>query len=488
VVIRVLICALVLSPADGQDDRAPVPSVQAQKAAEKLIHEIFKDDYSKNSASDKAQFAAKLVRQAADTKDDPTSRYVLLRDARDLSAQAGDLRTLFLATDELVRGFDVQAIGFKLAAYGAAASTVRTPEDQLRLSQAYLSLSHEAALAGDGDGAQKAVTAAASLARKAKDLAAVGKADAAAKELAELRGKLESFKKASDTLASSPDDAPSNEVVGEWWCFVRGDWEKGLPYLAKGTELKSVAKTELAKPGSATDQVALGDSWWDLGDKKAGAARENLRKHGAYWYSAAVGQLTGLTRVRIEKRLKDVPPDLTGGALPGTITFTSADQLSKFRSSGGTWKIEDGELLGTCPDHGQWATFGTAYSSMSEVSIRVPIVPPAKSNFRYWVGNLHFIFNHEIGNRTELRVGTKMVVVNREFLTPGKEQEVTLRQEGSNVVLLIDGKKEWEAEATMSGTVSVQAAHGSTIGIRQLRIVGSPDPAKEVVAETRPIP
>jgi hypothetical protein len=79
-------------------------------------------------------------------------------------------------------------------------------------------------------------------------------------------------------------------------------------------------------------------------------------------------------------------------------------------------------------------------------------------------------------------------VVNRDLLIPGKEQEITLRQEGPNVLLLIDGKKEWEAATTMSGTISVQAAHGSTIGIKQLRIVGTPDASKEVVPETRPIP
>lgn len=487
--MRLLLLAgtLLLAPTQ-EDKRLPVPSVQDQKASEKLIREIFKDDYSKNGPSDKAALAAKLVRQASDTKDDVPARYVLLREARDLSAQLGDLRTLLQVTDDLLREFDLPPIGFKHAAYGSIAPNVKTLEDQQRLAQAYMALAREAALGGDGDGAQKAAAAATSLARKAKDLALVGKADATTKEVAELRGKVDAFKKALETLASSPDDAPSNQIVGEWYCFIQGDWEKGLAYLAKGTDFKLTAQAELKKPGSASDQAALGDYWWDLSEKKTGAVKENLRKRGSYWYSAAIGQLTGLTRARIEKRLKDVPPDLKAGPLPGTITFTSADQLSKFRTSGGAWKIENGELLGSCPDHGQWATFGTAYSSLTEVTIRVRIVPPAKFNFRYWVGNLHFIFNHEVGNRTELRVGTQMVVLNRDLLTPGKEQEVTLRQEGSNVLLLVDGKKEWEAATTMSGTISLQAAHGSTIGIRQLRIVGTPDPTKEVVPETRPIP
>lgn len=483
-----LIGTLLLTPLAQEGKKLPVPTAQEQKAAEKLIREIFKDDYSKNSPSDKAALAAKLVRQASETKDDVPARYVLLRDARDLSAQSGDLRTLLLATEDLARDFDVPPYSFKLAAFGSIAPNAKTLEDQQRLAHSYITLAREAAGAGDGDSAQKAAGAATALARKAKDLALVGKADAVTKEVADLRGKIDTFKKALESLGSSPDDAASNQIVGEWYCFIQGDWEKGLAHLAKGTDFKSMAQTELQKPTSASDQATLGDFWWDLAEKKTGPAKENLRKRGSFWYSAAVGQLTGLSRARIEKRLKDVPPDVKGGPLPGTITFGSADQLSKFRTSGGTWKIEDGELVGSCPDHGQWATFGTAYQSMSEVSIRVRIVPPAKFNFRYWVGDLHFIFNHEVGSRTELRVGSKMVVVNRDLLIPGKEQEITLRQEGPNVLLLIDGKKEWEAATTMSGTISVQAAHGSTIGIKQLRIVGTPDASKEVVPETRPIP
>jgi hypothetical protein len=262
---------------------------------------------------------------------------------------------------------------------------------------------------------------------------------------------------------------------------------KGLPSLAKGTdaELKGLAARDLDGPTAAPDQTALADGWWDAGEKRTGAARVQLRRRAVLWYQKSLTQTTGLTRAKLERRIREIAPDWTPPR-EGAVTFEKLEHLDKVVTSGGTWTVEGNELLGSCVGDTQWATLATSYRSMTQVTLRARIVPPAKNNLRYWVGNLHFIFNHEVGVRTEFRVGPSMVVMNRRYLTPGKEHEITLKQEGPKVILTIDGQKEWEAETMLSGTVSIQAAWGTTLGIREIQVIGTPDPSIKVVPPSRP--
>ncbi len=49
--------------------------------------------------------------------------------------------------------------------------------------------------------------------------------------------------------------------MGTFFCLLKGDWEKGLPMLAKGSDaaLKKLAEQELAKPAEAPKESWLGD-------------------------------------------------------------------------------------------------------------------------------------------------------------------------------------------------------------------------------------
>ena len=117
--MRTLLCTLVTIgwlhlaalPASSQEaaDRKAVPDAAAQAQAEKLIRDVFKDEYARTSAADRLNLARKLLQQGIDTVDDPASRFVLFREARDLAAQAGDLETALTAVDEMARFFQVSA-------------------------------------------------------------------------------------------------------------------------------------------------------------------------------------------------------------------------------------------------------------------------------------------------------------------------------------------------------------------------------------------
>ena len=52
----------------------------AQKDVEKLLREVFKDDYAKKAPPDRVLFAKKLLKQGTDTNDSAATRYFEVRD------------------------------------------------------------------------------------------------------------------------------------------------------------------------------------------------------------------------------------------------------------------------------------------------------------------------------------------------------------------------------------------------------------------------
>ena len=65
-----------------------------------------------------------------------------------------------------------------------------------------------------------------------------------------LKTRYAAVEKALDTLNANANDPTANLTVGTWRCFYKGDWEKGLPCLAKGSrpELAALAKRDMSKP------------------------------------------------------------------------------------------------------------------------------------------------------------------------------------------------------------------------------------------------
>src|SRR5271154_1277035 len=88
------------APAGAGDARAAEPSAADEAAAEKTIHELFKAAYAKRDPSERVARAQRFLRESA-TEANPPLRYVMLREARDLAASAGDYPTAHTAIDRM---------------------------------------------------------------------------------------------------------------------------------------------------------------------------------------------------------------------------------------------------------------------------------------------------------------------------------------------------------------------------------------------------
>src|SRR5262249_14144009 len=101
--------------------RKPVPDAARQKEAEKLVRELFKEQYANKARSDKKALARMLLDQASKSRDDSVALWVLYREAADAAAQGGDLRGTVESLEGAARDFDVDPLAMKVEALGAFA-------------------------------------------------------------------------------------------------------------------------------------------------------------------------------------------------------------------------------------------------------------------------------------------------------------------------------------------------------------------------------
>ena len=221
---------------------------------------------------------------------------------------AGDFELALKTVDAIARDYTVDAPASKAALLSSAARNARTPEEIKGLAGLYLRQGEDALAADDLDSADRMIQQAAALARRSKDAALQGRAEARAREILEMKPRFEKARKARETLAASPEDPAAHLAVGQYLCLCRGDWASGLLHLARSADpnYRNAAAKDLENPSEAPAQVAAGDAWYELGERETGGARLALRKRAALWYERAVLNLSGLTKIRVERRINDI--------------------------------------------------------------------------------------------------------------------------------------------------------------------------------------
>ena len=77
----------------------------------------------------------------------------------------------------------------------------------------------------------------------------------------------------------------ANLTKGKYYCFRKGDWATGLPCLVAGNDptLQALARKDLARPTTATAQLAVADGWWDVREASASSVRGRIRLRAAQW-------------------------------------------------------------------------------------------------------------------------------------------------------------------------------------------------------------
>jgi formylglycine-generating enzyme required for sulfatase activity len=274
------------------------PDAATQEKNLKLARMIFEKEYAQDTPDGKRQLVAKLLDEAGNIRKNLSAKFVLLEQARDLAIETGDAVSCRRAIEQLDEGFVVDAR--TMAAGMVAKFLPKGGADPVVLGWA-LDVADALMKMDDMDGA----------ARLAALFPAVVKDADLAARLKALQADIGEYLRMKPVLAklqSSPDDPAANLEAGRYYCCVRGDWAKGLPLLAKGSDaaLKAAAAADLANPTEAAAQFALANQWWEAA-KGTAAAADSLRDRAGTWYEKALPGLTDeLEKVLAQKRLAEL--------------------------------------------------------------------------------------------------------------------------------------------------------------------------------------
>lgn len=306
--------ALLLVLSSLAADKLQLPGTAEQQKAVDAVREIYGDQWrAATTAQEKTALVRKLIADADGTKDDAAGRFVLLRTARDMAAQIGDVALVREACEKLEAAFHVGDM--RTEALKALGKSVRGRDGYTALTELALDSLARDIEAERFDSAEACLSAAEESVRRTGNSTLARRV---ADERKKLDAQAEAWAKAEEArkvLEDSATDPEANEVVGRYLCFVRGDWERGLPHLALATDSQLVTRAadDLKRPTDPEAQVALGDAWWDL---------DEGRERGAFWYRKALPKLTGLAKARVEKRLQELREESpVAGYQPGLLKF-----------------------------------------------------------------------------------------------------------------------------------------------------------------------
>jgi hypothetical protein len=331
----------VITPAPPA--RLAVPSSTAQAAVRKVMKEVFAAQLADRSIPARRKLTTALLEQVDKSADAPVDQFVLLAAAIDSAIDSANLPAACRAADKMSATFDIDGLGVKADAALRIGPKSTVSEQAAENVSAAIDLAD--ALAQVDDYASAVRVCVALFPSTAANPVLKTQLQQRQRELTIAREVADRFVRDQARLNASPADPALNLSVGRYLCFVKNDWEIGLPLLAKSSDplLKSSAIFELSKPITPEENAHLADNWWDTAAKQPDAtSRANVTAHAAVFYARAIDNIAGLRKVQIEKRMADAANLATAHARPVREilieAFIDGDTTLHVTAQGVYWK------------------------------------------------------------------------------------------------------------------------------------------------------
>jgi hypothetical protein len=158
----------------------------------------------------------------------------------------------------------------------------------------------------------KAAQAAARKSGRKADIERAQRALADIRALAKARGRVTQLR---EKLKENPDDQKARVELAVHLCTVDDDWAGGLTLLTKSgdAQLVRLASSDLSGPKEQAALMALADAWWSYAEGVKGDVAGLATTRAVHHYHSVIGELRGLDRTKVEKRIASAAAKRPGG-------------------------------------------------------------------------------------------------------------------------------------------------------------------------------
>ncbi|MDG2221803.1 MAG: DUF1559 domain-containing protein [Rubripirellula sp.] len=292
--------------------RGPVPSAGEMSAVRERLRQIFAAQLERAKLDQgKRELAREMLAQALIMSEDSMGAYALQTAAMRLAIDSGGVSELVQGIDQRVARFEVDALDENMTwilefGRGVAQRDVKTINGMDFVRRAVRVI--HAAIHDDQ------YMNASTLARYSFRMINEDRDERLPRNFTRLRGLLgqakRDFDSASQSLAAYrliPSDGGAAADVGRFLCFIKGDWQRGLPLLTEGGSeaLRELAARDLQGASNPSDQIAIGDAWWELAEQARRAVyRHSALERAKFWYEQAYEVMPeSLDRLHVKTRL-----------------------------------------------------------------------------------------------------------------------------------------------------------------------------------------
>ena len=227
------------------------------------------------------------------------------RDAIRIAIQGGNPIQAWKTTNRLVQAYRVDSFKVRNQVFETLSENVSTAQASTRLLAIADAWIHELIRRDRYDDAATVATRANKLARRAQLTSWQRRFRDRQKTIRNWAKLYQKYRSALERLATDPDDAAAHGKAGFFYCFEKGDFEQGLPHLAKGNQssLADLARRELALGDSPDDRVKLANDWLHLAERMD---NEYAREWAVFRLRQAIANLDGLEKRRAQNRLAQI--------------------------------------------------------------------------------------------------------------------------------------------------------------------------------------
>ena len=330
--LGMLLVAFAAAGSQPSPKKLPLPQSKDLDRATALVKELYREELAKADKEPDARLrlAQTLLVEARDTTDDPAGKYTLLGLAAGLAADAGDVATALEALDQLTVSFDIPAsavLSLKTHALRTAAQATGVPIAYQSIVDAAQALMEETITTADFDSALALGQAAENAAKKLKSVALVSSIRKRVDGVKALQAEYAQVQPFIETLKKDPKNAKANFETGRYFALARGNWNKGLPLLAKGSDpaLAELAALDLKGPEDGAKVAQLAVQWAKLADGLQAQSRVHALLRSLHWYqrALALANLGDKERAAVEAAMLTVndrlPPEHRAGEITGEL-------------------------------------------------------------------------------------------------------------------------------------------------------------------------